>query len=112
MSHAKRNLTRRDLLRRAALVLPLAPLAAVPLERALAGAPAAALPLLSSDDPQARQLKYVPDAKQASDAKPDSTCATCALYQGAYGSTQGPCQIFPGKAVKAAGWCSAWAAQM
>ena len=108
-----RTFTRRSLLRRAALVLPLAPLAAAPLQHALAGAPAeAALPLLSSDDPQAKPLRYVPDAKQAGAAKPDSTCATCALYQGSYGSTQGPCQIFPGKAVKAGGWCSAWAPQM
>jgi High potential iron-sulfur protein len=111
VSH-RRTFSRRNLLRHAALVLPLTPLAAASLQDALADAGAAALPLLSSDDPQARQLKYVADAKQASGAKPDSTCANCALYQGAYGSAQGPCQIFPGKAVKAAGWCSAWAPQM
>jgi len=28
------------------------------------------------------------------------------------GSAQGPCQLFAGKQVKAAGWCSAWAPQM
>jgi hypothetical protein len=111
VSHATK-LTRRKLLTRAALALPLAPLAATSLRDALAASPAAALPLLASDDPQAKQLKYVADARQASGAKPDSTCANCALYQGAYGSAQGPCQIFPGKAVKASGWCSAWAPQM
>jgi High potential iron-sulfur protein len=108
----KKTFTRRSVLRRAALALPLIPLAAVSSRQALANAAAGALPLLSSDDPQAKQLKYVTDAKQASAAKPDSTCANCALYQGSYGSAQGPCQIFPGKAVKAAGWCSAWAPQM
>jgi hypothetical protein len=25
---------------------------------------------------------------------------------------QGPCQLFPGKQVKAAGWCTGWAPQM
>jgi hypothetical protein len=111
VSHA-RGFTRRSLLQRAALALPLAPLAVTSLRDALAAPAAAALPLLATDDPQAKQLKYVADAKQASDAKPDSTCANCALYQGPYGSAQGPCQIFPGKAVKATGWCSAWAPQM
>ena len=57
-------------------------------------------------------MQYTEDAKTAHTAQPGSTCANCALYQGANGSTQGPCQIFPGKEVKAAGWCSAWAAQM
>ena len=28
------------------------------------------------------------------------------------GSAQGPCQLFPGKLVKAAGWCTGWAPQM
>ena len=108
----KKILTRRSVLRRAALALPLIPLAAVSARQALADATVGALPLLGSDDPQAKQLKYVTDAKQASAAKPDSTCANCALYQGSYGSTQGPCQLFPGKDVKASGWCSSWAAQM
>jgi High potential iron-sulfur protein len=107
-----KTLSRRNVLRRAALVLPLTPLAAVWARQALADAQAAALPLLSSDDPQAKSLKYVADAKQSKEAKPDASCATCALYQGSYGSAQGPCQLFPGKAVKASGWCSAWSPQM
>ena len=111
MSQPK-TLTRRSVLGRVALVLPLIPLAAVSTRQALAEAKAGDLPLLSTDDPQAKAVRYVADAKTAKDAKPDSTCANCALYQGSYGSAQGPCQIFPGKAVKAAGWCSAWAPQM
>lgn len=73
---------------------------------------AAAEPLLDPGSAQARAVKYVEDAAQASGAAAGSRCATCALYQGPYGSTQGPCQLFPGKAVKAAGWCSSWAPQM
>jgi hypothetical protein len=105
--------TRRSMLRRAALVLPLMPLAAVSVRLALAAdAKAAPLPLLTADDPQAKALKYVSDATTAKDAKPNSNCSTCALYQGAAGSAQGGCQLFQGKAVKASGWCSAWSPQM
>jgi hypothetical protein len=74
------------------------------------GAPAAAL--LDAGSAAAKAVKYVEDAAKASGATPGSHCANCALYQGPDGSTQGPCQIFPGKAVKAAGWCSSWAPQM
>jgi hypothetical protein len=106
------TLSRRSLLRQVSVALPLAALAGVAARVAHADATPAPLPLLTSDDPQAKTLKYVADAKQSKDAKPDATCASCALYQGPYGSAQGPCQLFPGKAVKASGWCSAWSPQM
>ena len=80
--------------------------------RARGAGAAAAEPLLDPASAQARAVKYVEDAARASGAAAGSRCATCALYQGPYGSTQGPCQLFPGKAVKAAGWCSSWAPQM
>lgn len=73
---------------------------------------AADLPLLSPDDPAARKVKYTEDAATEKSAVKDNKCANCALYEGAYGSAQGPCQIFPGKHVKAAGWCSSWAPQL
>ncbi|MBV8145170.1 MAG: high-potential iron-sulfur protein [Gammaproteobacteria bacterium] len=73
---------------------------------------AATAPLLSVDAPAAKAVKYVEDARRAPGAAPGSSCATCALYQGPNGSTQGPCQLFPGSEVKAAGWCSSWAPQM
>jgi hypothetical protein len=73
---------------------------------------AAAVPLVDPGAAEAKAVKYVEDAARASGATAGSRCATCALYQGAEGSTQGACQIFPGKAVKAAGWCSSWAPQM
>jgi len=62
------------------------------------------LPNLSEDDPTAQSLKYV--NKSATDGQ---TCANCALVQGADGDEWRPCQIFPGKNVNAAGWCSVWA---
>ena len=72
---------------------------------------AADQPLLSPDDPAAVKVKYTEDASQAKTPK-DNKCSNCALYEGTYNSTQGPCQIFPDKLVKAAGWCTAWAPQL
>jgi hypothetical protein len=102
-----RSPARRRLLQRLALGVPLAALALQP--RARAAAPA---PLLDAASPQAKAVKYVEDAARAKGATAGSSCANCALYQGPEGSKQGPCQIFPGWQVKAAGWCSSWAAQM
>ena len=72
------------------------------------------LPHVSEDDPMAQAMKYTNDASTvdaASRTNPaaDQTCANCALVQGADGEAWRPCQIFPGKAVAAAGWCSVWA---
>jgi hypothetical protein len=105
-----RTLTRRSALKRLALGVALAPIAAA-LRQARA-ADGASLPLLSVDAPEAKAVKYVEKAAQATGRVPDSGCANCGLYQGASGSTQGPCQLFPGKAVTAAGWCSSWAPQL
>ncbi len=102
------SLSRRRLLQRLALGASVAPLAAGAFRSSLA----ASAPLLSVNAPEAKAVKYVEDAKDAQGASPGSTCATCGLYQGPNGSTQGPCQLFPGKEVKAAGWCSSWAPQM
>lgn len=97
-------LSRRLLLQRLALAVSLAPLAV--------SRRAEAAPLLAPGAPEAKAVHYVEDAKSAKGATPGNTCANCALYQGASGSAQGPCQLFSGKDVKAAGWCSSWAAQM
>jgi hypothetical protein len=77
----------------------------------VAAAGAAGAPLLSPADPAAKKVKYTEDASQVKEAA-GNKCASCALYQGSYTSKQGACQIFPGKDVKAAGWCSSWAPQM
>ena len=72
------------------------------------------LPHLAEDDQMAVAMKYTHDASTvdaASRTNPaaDQNCANCALIQGNDGDTWRPCQIFPGKAVNAAGWCSVWA---
>jgi hypothetical protein len=72
------------------------------------------LPHLSEDDAMAGAMKYTHDASTvdpASRANPaaEQDCANCALIQGNDGDEWRPCQIFPGKAVNANGWCSVWA---
>ena len=101
------SLSRRALLQRLALGMSLAPMAAD-----LTRPARAAAPLLAVGSPEAQAVKYVENASAAKGATPGSNCANCGLYQGASGSAQGPCQLFPGKEVKAAGWCSSWAPQM
>ena len=97
------NADRRSLLQQLAIALSLAPLALdAPRARA------AELPLLREDDPAAKAEHYVADAGRAQGAAPDAVCSNCSLYGGADGSTQGPCMLFPGKFVKAAGWCKSW----
>jgi hypothetical protein len=103
MNH-KFDESRRRLLRRFSLGVVLAPIAGATLRAAWA----ADLPLVTTDDPTAKALKYTSDASKASDAKPGSKCENCQLYQGAAGTSQGGCLLFPGKAVKATGWCSSW----
>jgi hypothetical protein len=99
--------SRRRLLKSVALGVALIPIAGLPLP----AHSAAALPLVTTDDPTAKALQYVSDASRASGAKPGSKCANCSNYQGGAGSEQGGCVLFPGKAVKATGWCSSWAAK-
>ncbi|HEX9140475.1 MAG TPA: high-potential iron-sulfur protein [Steroidobacteraceae bacterium] len=96
---------RRRLLKSLVLGTVLIPLAGETLKAA-----AADLPLVSSDDPTAKALKYATDASMAPGAKPGSKCANCSLYQGG-AAAQGGCLIFPGKAVKATGWCITWTAK-
>jgi hypothetical protein len=98
------SLSRRHLLQTLTLGVPLLSVATA--ARALDA------PLLNPEDKDAKAVKYVEDATKAQRATPDSTCANCAVYQGKAGAATGPCQIFPGKLVKAAGWCSSWAPQI
>ncbi|HUI58615.1 MAG TPA: high-potential iron-sulfur protein [Steroidobacteraceae bacterium] len=69
------------------------------------------LPHLADSDPTAKALGYTEDAGKVDKTKFPSykagaRCATCNFYQGAAGQAYGPCQIFPGKAVNANGWCA------
>jgi hypothetical protein len=82
----------------------------------MAGAVAPALGLLANSvafadnamldpaDPAAKGLGYITKSAIA-----DQTCANCAQYKGAAGSSKGACGIFPGKDVAAGGYCKAWA---
>ena len=106
------HLSRRHLLRKLSIGIPLLPLAACKLNAALAADAPAPTSLLNPDSKEAKAVKYVEDASKAQGAQPGSTCASCAVYLGHSGAPTGPCQIFPGKLVKAAGWCSSWAPQI
>ena len=71
-------------------------------------------PHLAEDDPMAQAMKYTHDASTVdpstrNNPAPEQNCANCALIQGNDGDEWRPCQIFPGKAVNANGWCSVWA---
>jgi hypothetical protein len=104
---------------------PAAAPAAPPADTAAATPPAAAptaapaggpLPAVDPKDPQAVALGYVTDASTLDPAKnapyqPGHRCATCVQYKGAADSTEGPCAIFAGRSVKAAGWCKVWVAK-
>lgn len=72
------------------------------------------MPKVEESEAMAQAMKYVHDASTvdpASRANPaaEQNCANCALVQGADGEEWRPCQIFPGKLVAAAGWCTVWA---
>jgi len=77
---------------------------------------AAELPHLDVKDPAAVALGYVENATQV-DAKKNLTyvkgsrCDNCLLLQGSSGAYR-PCNLFPGKLVSAAGWCSGWTAEI
>jgi hypothetical protein len=81
------------------------------------GAQAAELPHLDVKDPAAVKLGYVEkassvDAKKFPSFEKGSSCENCAQLQGTAGAPYRPCDLFPGKLVAAAGWCSGWAPEI
>ena len=58
---------------------------------------------LATDDPQAQALGYV---EQTPEAK--NHCSNCAQAKGDLAAEWVGCNIFPGKEVKATGWCKVW----
>jgi High potential iron-sulfur protein len=101
------TISRRTLLKGA-----LAGLAAVPAAALVARTADAAPAALAESDPQAKSLGYVLDAtkvkaKDNPTFKPGQKCRNCIQFTGK-GSADGPCNIFPGKTVKANGWCKVW----
>ena len=74
---------------------------------------ATALEHLRASDPAARALGYTADAASVDAATrggAERRCALCRFYTEP-GAAWGPCELFPGKAVKATGWCTGWAAR-
>jgi len=67
------------------------------------------MPHVTASDPTAKALGYVEDASATKSSlyKAGSTCANCQFYTGG-ADGYGPCQLFPGKAVNAKGWCSSY----
>jgi hypothetical protein len=75
------------------------------------------LPHLDVKDPAAVALGYVEDAAKVDTKKypsfvKGSTCENCSQLQGTAGAAYRPCELFPGKLVSAAGWCSGWVAEI
>jgi len=97
------NPQRRALLKQAALGLSMAPLGLAATPVALGARP----PLITEQDPAAKAVHYVEDASRAKGAEAGADCSNCSIY-GAAGTDRGTCTLFPGKLVKAAGWCTAW----
>lgn len=66
---------------------------------------------VDENDPTAKALNYVHDAKTADAATraSDRYCYNCVLFQGDPDDEWAGCGVFPGKAVAGQGWCSAWA---
>lgn len=93
------KITRRALVQRGLIAGALVPAAGIFISTAGYGES----PALDSNDPTAKALGYVTKS-----AKPDAQCANCSQFQGKAGDAMGPCTIFPGKSVAAAGWCMSW----
>ena len=69
------------------------------------------LPKVNEEDPMAKALNYVHDARTVDAAKrfSDRYCNNCVLFDGDVEAEWAGCSIFPGKVVAGGGWCSAWA---
>ena len=98
---------RRELLKVASLILVALAAQTRALHSHAQGAP---LPRLAEDDPLARKLGYRHssarvDAKKFPGHKRGQDCDDCLHYKGRRGEAWGPCDLFPGKAVNAKGWC-------
>jgi len=106
-----------DRCRRRFIKMGFGSIVAVPVTSLLVSTTARAeLVLLDENDTMAKNLGYRHDTNAVDrDAypnhSPEQLCSNCKIYLGQPGDPQGACTIFPGKAVKASGWCSAWVAK-
>ncbi len=106
-----------DSQRRRALLTAVTAVAAAPfLKSSIGHAAEGTLPHLSESDTTAKSLHYHNDAQKAPRVDKsgvpasDQFCHNCMFIQAASGEWR-PCQIFPGKAVNANGWCMSWTKQ-
>jgi len=107
-----------DIRRRRALLGGVAVIASIPLASLVLDtrAGAAELEHLTEDDTAAKALSYHHDATAAPRvdrsgvAAQDQFCRNCNFIKASSGEWR-PCQIFPGKAVNANGWCASWMMQ-
>jgi hypothetical protein len=102
--------------RRRFLKLAMVGAAAAPLCGRLLPRTAHAQEEVSPDDELAKELGYVEDASQVDASawptyEDGQNCANCQLFHSQEGEETGPCDIFSGNLVAAAGWCSAWVAR-
>lgn len=63
---------------------------------------------VSEDDPTAKAMSYVEDATKAQRASSNDFCHNCRYFKGDEKTEWAPCDLFPGKEVKAGGWCKVW----
>jgi hypothetical protein len=104
--------------RRRLLLMLGAAAAGMPLAAARAADPAKLdLPKVDVHDPQAVALGYVENANQVDPKKhpqfvAGSNCDNCLQLQGKPGNDFRPCNLFPGKLVAVAGWCTGWTAEI
>ena len=101
------SISRRSLLKGALVGIAAVPAAALVVRSADAAAVA-----VDPNDAQAKSLGYVTDAgkvdaKANPTFKPGQHCANCIQFTGK-APADGPCNLFPGKVVKANGWCRVW----
>jgi len=92
-----------DIKRRKFVTLMGASATVIPVSALVASLPSHAQDLVDPESAQAKALQYVAESETA-----DQNCANCTLYTGADGEEMGPCPLFPGVTVHAAGHCSAW----
>lgn len=70
---------------------------------------AAELPRVTEEEPTAVALKYVHDASRSARPAADQVCHNCRYFKGTEQTEWERCDLFPGKAVNANGWCNVWA---
>ncbi len=92
-----------DIKRRKFVTLMGATATIVPVSALVASLPSHAADLVDPESAQAKALQYAAETPDAA-----KHCSNCALYSGAEGDESGPCPLFPGAAVSANAWCSAY----